>query len=333
MGGAALKDFGSKRVGREDYFKAKAIVEKTLAAHGVSSYFIPYERSDKSDFGDVDILLAVTEKQRKDIIAAIAHEPSKMNGGVLSWLFSEFSLQIDYIFTSEENFEAYKAFIRHSDFSMFAGRCARLLDLTFGIDGLKYIMRDPETNHETAQIQISKDPKKILPFLGYDYDKWNQDFDNEQDLIEFTFSSSLITRDILKKYSESTKHRKRDLNRGQYHRMEEWFSYREYQFSPYNKFELISKKERLELIFAAFPESDIINKVAAEERKIETARLVREKFSGKDIKEYTGLEGKELGEVIAQWKEDMGPEDRYNEYILSKSIEEIRRAFKIWYSW
>lgn len=64
MGGLATKQFGAQRVNRDVYFFAKSLIISLLKDMGLP-YYIPEERADKADFGDIDCLISCTPQPKK----------------------------------------------------------------------------------------------------------------------------------------------------------------------------------------------------------------------------------------------------------------------------
>lgn len=323
MGGNIFKDCGGIRVGRDRYFEIKAKMETILheiKSHGhLFEWFIPVERDDKQDFGDIDILISTNDPSVIKPVFGVKYK-SQTNGNVYSFLY-EGELQIDLVFSSKEDFPVYKNFISNGDASMIMGRISRLFDLKYGIYGLEYIIRDEETNHVISEINVSKDPKRILEFLGYDYSVWESGFKTEEPLFEFVFSSKYIFRDILKEYSENTKHRKRDRHRDQYGRMYEWFMDRLDDYPKHSVIEKMTEDERLGIVDSVFPEADIINKVNDVRKFIKDQQAAREKFSGEHIRKlFPNISDKDFGVVMRLWNQQFASKKEQIDTILSNDV-------------
>lgn len=327
MGGNIFKDKGGMRVSRTRYFEHKqSICDKldSIKSSGlINDYFIPPERSDKEDFGDVDILISALGADWIKIREILGEKEYVCTAGNI-FSFLQDDLQIDLIFTQPENYEVYRNFITNGDASMVMGRIARLFDLKYGIYGLEFIIRDLETNHVIKEINISKDVKRIIEFLGYDYNRWIQGFDKEDELFEFVFSSRYIYQDILLVYSENTKHRKRDKNRDQYKRMYEWFMFRQNQYPSYSPFDCMSTEERIEYVDKEFPECNVAKLYAETQEYIKRIQDARSKFSGTHIRTlYPNATDKEFGKIMGTWLSRFKSKDEMTAYILATPIDEL----------
>jgi len=343
MGGKLLKPIGAIRVDKQTYLHVKSEVEKLVEIFGLK-HFVPPDMPNKSSFGDIDIVITGVNDKLNSFRDKIKENwQFKANGHVLSALFKlpkpqtewapkKEGLQVDFIFCQEEDFAAYCNFIRWGDFSMVAGRVARMFDLKYGIYGLEKIIRDPETNHEIANISVSKDPEKIMTFLGYDWNKWITGFKTEKQLAEFVFSSPLITRDFLESYEKNAKHRKIDKDRDQYKRFYQYFlSIRD--SLPETK-PVMPEDESINWIEKHFPESNLRQKVEDVRSAIKKSQAVRNKFSGKEMveilkSESPNINGKTIGTIIAAFKKSVFEKtgEQWDDYVLSRPISELETSF------
>lgn len=343
MGGLTLKQFGVERADKQKYERIKNLVLKKLSGGSIringkgyalsgsilNHVFIPPHLPEKESFGDLDVLIgcwqemgAIVDK-KETIKYLFSPKNIVINGNCYSFDIEDF--QVDFIFCSKEDFPVYANFIRWGDSSMFYGRIARTFDLKFGIYGLDFIVRDDETNHVIKEINISKDPKRIMEFLGYDYERYLAGFSSESELTQYIFSSKYITKDFLQEYSENTKHRKRDKNREQYKRIFEWFQNNLDKFPDTSP--EYSVEERLNMVEKFFPKSNIRAEYDECLKTIKMFKEARNKFSGAHILEILNLDpkkdGKEFGEFMQKWDYIFIDKDVKASYIIKTEIEKL----------
>lgn len=330
MGGNALKQYGVQRVDPATYQRISQMVLQRLAPV-CSRIEIPKELPGKEDFGDVDVL-AVMKPQiyyLKNTITEIFHPRAiKQNGGV--WSFNVENLQIDLITTSEDSFEIYYTYLCWGDLSMALGRVSRLYDLKYGIHGLEMPVRDPETNHVVETISISKDPRSIFEFLGYDYDVFERGFTTEEAVRDYLFSSPRIHQGFLAAASKNTKARKRDKLRPAFSR---WLKYFEDHRDEFPVVATLPIPETLEdkiaYIEEAFPDSDLAYHHARVLQRAKNFAAARDKFSGKHIQEmFPELRDKDFGNLMKLWSNRFHTKDEQALFILEHSIEELEELVR-----
>lgn len=328
MGGNALKGFGVRRVDPNTYNRIKEILINKIAAF-TSKAAIPLELPGKKDYGDIDVLAVVKPECSNSLHTIIrsVFEPRviKQNGGVISFNIDD--LQIDLITTSDENFNMYYTYLCWGDLSMVMGRTARIYGLKYGIYGLQLPVRDVQTNHVVELIDISKEPKSIFPFLGYNYDRWKLGFKTEQEVKDFAFSSNLITKDFIHMASENVKARKRDKNRTVYKDWAEWFEANIHMYPDKKDIWVpLTMEDNLKFLEKNFPQSLVTEKYHKVFQRMEDTKKAREKFSGKYIQElFPELEGEDFGKLMKAWN-TLHP-DRI-EYVLNTPLQDLKEEIK-----
>jgi hypothetical protein len=326
MGGNALKEFGVKRVDRKTYERIRDYV-LTKLPEITSKAAVPYFLDDKDDFGDVDVLAilqpeaSATLKQWLETTfapRAIIH-----NGNV--WSFNVEDLQIDLITTSEANYEIYFTFLCWGDLSMTMGRVSRLWDLKYGIEGLEFPMRDPETNHVMHTIPISKNPRKIFEFMGYSFDRWLEGFTNAVTLREYLFSSPRIHKGFLDARSSNTKHYKRDFSRKMY---SEWFAWFQANLDKFPEEAALpmpkTTDEKLTYVENVFPESNLRAEYNRLQKEMTDNILARDKFSGRHMMSlFPDVTGRKFGALMELWTKQWSTKNEQVAYILSHEVAHL----------
>lgn len=331
MGG---KIFNLGRKSAEDFLIIRgdvtSILEEAIEAKsGVLDYFTPRALLDKESHGDIDVVICCEHGTDvpKFIKEYFKTDNIHINHNIFSFPFS--NIQVDFIRTVKENFETNCNYIANGAASMFLGKVSRrIADCIYGITGLEFLVRHEEEGHEIGRIQISKDPKKIIEFLGYDYKAWKNGFNSEKELFNFLISSPYIGFDYLESTGGARKHRKREEHCPQYARFIEFAE----KAKPKAEIEIDKSVDNSIYLIETFFKIKIRGKYmdiqAAAKRKEE----IRAKWSGADIKEITGIEGKELGKLIGEYKESFGEEENYFKMVESSTKEEIIVRFKAWFS-
>ena len=59
-----------------------------------------------------------------------------------------------------------------------------------------YLLRDERKDHVLASIELHQNAPEVFDFLGYDYAKWQQGFQNLEDIFEFVVSSKWFSSEI-----------------------------------------------------------------------------------------------------------------------------------------
>jgi hypothetical protein len=206
------------------------------------------------------------------------------------------------------------------------GKTFHKMNLSYGWDGLKYKYRN-FNGRNSHDITISKDPRKIFEFGGYDYDRYLEGFETIEKIFDFIIAGKYFNADIFK--MENLKHidKKRNRKRKSYH---EFLKYVENR-GINKKFEFHeNKKVYLPLIGFNFPEADLDNKLKVLDEKNEINKQLNEKLNGSLIMEWIpGLEGKALGDVIREFRNFHG--NKYEETVLNQTPQELKDYFLNYY--
>lgn len=211
----------------------------------------------------------------------------------------------------------------YNDLGNLLGRIYHRAGFKFGHKGLQFIIReDGNSSHVLKEITLTTCFVEALDFVGYNYKRWTRGFDTLEDVFKFAVSIPLANRTIFR--LEETNHaaRIRDRKRKTYQEFLLWVQ------DPKNGVkdsEDISKEDlrklMLEKAFVSFPGfKDAYNQY---QEKAKESKLAKEKFNGSLLSEWTGLNGKELGDFIAKFKYQVMDENHIS-WILSKSLEQIK---------
>ena len=313
MGGNALKNTETRRYQRDEYLLLEAEVLNKLRQdfpgrriEAIRAY------REKDSFGDMDVLLE-NDNIHQDlynfrdlgryVIERFQSKQAVQNGGVVSFEYKQF--QIDLIGTPSKDYETSVNYFAWNDLGNLMGRIAHKLGFKYGHEGLSMTFRDGD--YQYAEINISKDPKAIVEFLGYDYDRFARGFDTVQDIFDFTVSTEFFNREIYALENRNHTSRTRDRKRKTYNQFLTWI-----ETAPgLNAYPWASVKEQggreykkqfMERAFTFFPSfKEQHDQVQSE---FQLWKDSRQNFNGDLVREWTGLEDQELGRFMKFLREE-----------------------------
>jgi len=335
MGGRALKNTYTRRYERQEFEDIKNeifdILSKTFDRYDIPRFF-----AKKETFGDIDIIISMEGYygNMNDYIDA-TFEPNEIFHNGNAWSFDYKELQVDFITCSGEDFDSNYHYLAFNDLGNFIGRLAQSIGFKYGQEGLWY-NHFSDANTKT-KIMVSKDYPKIFEFLGLDYQKWVEGFDTLEDIFEYTMTSSLFNPEMFKLSQLNKINRERNLKRASYMAFLDYIedkpAHPEYNpntvsLAKENVIEMIRDKD-------GFPEANIDLRLVEIEYEAAKKKLINTKFNGKMIMNKYGLEGKELGEAIKNFKgyfcavnlKDVS-DDTFNELIIKSSVDIIFKSFE-----
>jgi len=299
MGGNALKSITLRRVDRQEMDVLLPEIQGKLL-----SYFSKVEPlkfyHNKSDFGDLDFLVPAEEMRMdlKDFIKSLGANEIYKNDSTISFDYQLF--QIDLIGTPQHNWITTSFYFSYNDLNNLNGRIAHKFGLKFGHEGLHYPIRE-ESGNLVNRIEISKDPKMIYEFLGLDYNRYLEGFDEVEDIFDFVISSPYFNYKIFDydqlNHTNRTRNRKRKNYAGFLDYLEANLIDKEYQFHP-------DKDVYLEKINQFFPAANLLVQLDQIRQEFQKRRELATKFNGELVMELTGLKDKELGQFIFQFKNE-----------------------------
>jgi hypothetical protein len=235
MGGNALKNVVTRRYARAEYYILKERILNKLQGH-IEQYDVPKEFPCKESFGDLDVLLVCpTSINIRNLIEELFH-PKEINpnGDVYSFDFEEF--QIDFILVSKEQFENAIVYFSYSDLGGLIGNICHKIGLKYGIQGLWMNVHTKEFNPTTTSTKLilSTNVQQIFEFLGYDYQQYIKNFDNENEFFQWITSGKYFRRFYFDDDQLNHAHRQRTSKRPIYIK---FIAYLNNQQIPSNKIE------------------------------------------------------------------------------------------------
>jgi hypothetical protein len=287
---------------------------------------IPSYRN-KDSFGDMDILI---EESKRESTLSILKEYFSLNKEDFSFNSNVVSIrvkrdfQLDLIFTPKEFMETSFNYFSNSDLSNLIGRVYRKTGFKFAHKGLIFVVR--EGDFIFREIIVSKDWKKMLEFLDYDYEVFSGGFDTLEDIFRFVASSPLFNKEIFLLHNRSHISRVRDKKRETYREFLLWCE-REKDLPAY-PWESFSERggyredeKWLQDAFEHFP--GFYSSYLRTMRDLMNWKEVKRKFSGSLVSSLTGLEGKVLGSFIQELKSKFPSKEDFSDFILASSEEKI----------
>ena len=321
MGGQAIKNVYTRRYSRKEYDEiVPEIIQKAkkLFSDATDTKFF----SEKESFGDADILCLVDKPINIDIANWIFSEfKSKevnKNSHVYSFEYKE--LQVDFILTPLRNWETSKVYFSYNDLHNLIGKVAHKFGLKWGFDGLQYVYR--LNDKKLGTIEVTKDHKDALEFLGFDSKRYEEGFKNLDEIFEFVINSKYFNPWLFDLEKLNRINRERDKKRTTYKKFLEYLEpiKKETKIEDYHYF-YSDKKVYLGLIDNVFP--GFLRKYRLLEKKEERINMISKKFNGHMLMDKFNLRGKELGTLITNFKESFETKEQYEEFILNNEIEVI----------
>jgi len=302
MGGRALKTAFTRRYSREEFDTVSRelidIIEKTYVKACTPLFF-----NKKETFGDIDIIVSVKTSDMGAIRNFVENsfKPTEIfsNGNAISFDYKE--VQVDLICVPEKDFDSNFHYLAFNDLGNFIGRLAQSIGLKYGQEGLWY-NHYSDANTKTT-IMVSKNYPEIFDFLGLDYSRWEEGFDTLEDIFDFAMTSSLFNVDMFALSQLNKINRERNIKRASYMSFLDYIEGKP-DHPEYNANAITLTKELvIDVIRKRFPEANIDLHLAEINYKHFRKVLIHAKFNGNIIKEKFGLEGKELGMAIKEFKD------------------------------
>ena len=328
MGGLALKGPNTitRRYQRDEFDLISKELLDTLKKN-FKRVAMPLFYANKQSFGDADILVSTdgfSYNMREYI--TITFKPTEIFHNGNCWSFDYKELQVDLITVSGEDFDTNEMYLSYNDLGNYIGKIAHGFGLKYGQHGLTYDHNFKGSN--IGRVVISKDYDKIYSFLGLSYDRWKQGFNELEDIFKFIAEGKYFNWEYLQLENNNRINRERDIKRKSYMSFLEWIDKNakddnhRYQYKA-------DKSEYIDEVAAYFPEAKLITEIRRFEYEECRKLYIKSKFNGGDVMRKYGIQGKELGEAMNEFKEYVVDEYKcdYDEFIIDTSVEQIYEAF------
>lgn len=327
MGGNALKNTTTRRLSKQEFEQVSATVVAQL------KQTFPQARVDvipayfsKPDFGDLDVLVTtegLLANGGRNELRKLAQETffstdMYPNGDVLSFDYrasadqTEPGFQVDVISMREESYDYALNYFSFNDLGNLIGRTAHKAGLSHGHDGLWYYLR--EGTYLFKSILLTRDYDVALKFLGYSPERFHTGFNDLVEIFEYVSTSEFFSAEIFDLENRNAAARVRDKKRKTYSEFLKYVeAHPELPKYPYPE----DKKEWLPRIAQHFPHFQ--GEYDAAMRDLATQRAVKEKYNGEWVSQLTGLQGKELGMLMKNFKESFESQDAMHTFVLEQS--------------
>lgn len=305
MGGQAIKNTPVRRYQRAEYEVLKAQVLTQLQADFPERKMaaIPAYRS-KESFGDLDILFEHSNLNL-DLVSYLNERfhPQEIvrNSHVISFVYQAF--QVDLIGSSTEDFEIALHYFSWNDLGNIIGRLYHKMGFKYGHDGLHFLFK--ADNYQFGECCLSKDMQSILRFADLDTERFLAGFDTLEAIFRYAASSNFFNKDIYLLENRNHASRIRDRKRPTYNALLKWLETQEdLPAYPWGSVKEQGGRqvqtEFLARAFTFFP--DFQTQYLAMQQQFEIWQTVREKFNGRLVQVWTGLEQQALGQCMQQLK-------------------------------
>lgn len=359
MGGNALKTVNTERKEKHEFL----VIEKNVIDI-LKSFFpkaqiksLTYYR-DKQSFGDLDIILSENEyikfvdhfwdsfckknkEARKDEFFTIKSQLASkslvrnlFNSKECYHSYPQFSFdytlskdkapfQIDIVVTPNLNFDFTDNYLSYNDLGNFIGVIAGNMGLKFGNAGLNYqLIKDGKF---LDVVNITMDYYKALDFLGFDSERYKKGFNNLDEIFSFVESGKYFDPVLYSLESRNSKQRARDKKRKNYALFLERNKSIKHDLESINTPFYKNKEYWFQEAINYFPDfSKKLQKILDEE---DSRKQFKTMFNGKIVSKITGIPEltTELGQFIEFIKADFLNPKEFQDFILSKSKEQIEK--------
>ncbi len=330
MGGNALKACVTRRYSAAEYNNLVGLVANilydvlTIGNNKTQRFNVIKSYADKETFGDMDILVGsdhLAADWQDRVIATFKPKQWFKNGNCFSFEYREF--QIDLILTPGEHYDAALNYYAFNDMGNFLGRIAHSMGVKLGHEGLSY--KWTIGTHEFKKVILMDDWSKILPVLGYDPAVYSKGFNKLTDIFEFVASGSFFNPDLFNLEDRNHAARARDQKRKTYTEFLRWMADgRELYHYP-----RWAKEAWLSYLFSQIPGFQDTYALTMAER--EAAILLKSKYNGELVREWTGLVHQQLGKFMAAFRESHGGNQGIATLFVSLDADEVKEFVLSYY--
>ncbi len=329
MGGNALKNAKTRRYDRNEF--------DAISVNLLNKLRIDFKRADmplfyknKPSFGDADILVSmegITFNMREYIDNTFTPTEIFHNGNC--WSFDYKELQVDLITVAPEHFDSNYNYLSYNDLGNYIGKIAHGFGFKYGQEGLIYDHYFKGSN--IGRVLVSKDYDKIYEFLGLDYNRWREGFNELEDIFKFISESKFFNWEYVQLENNNRINRERDAKRKSYMAFLAYIDANckddthRYQYTP-------DKSVYVESADNFFPEAGLELEIRRLEYEHTKSLFIKAKFNGGEVMRRFGLKNKELGDALTGFKKTMDnlvAGESYEFYIINTPVNEIYEDFEL----
>lgn len=325
MGGNAIQN--TIRLPREQVFdqiypSVASVFEELIRSHGFDLIYTPFlDYYRKPDYGDLDILVGINES--RPFLDAFQERMKlcvsefKRNSNILSFgiPMENGNFQVDLVCMETKFFGSSFLYYSYNDLGNLMGRVARAMGFKYGHRGLTYVYRDSECDTRIIEeLEVATEGRDIFPILGYSWEKFLEtEFNTLEDIFKFAASSDFFDKSLFAYENLNNENRVRNRKRKTYREFLEWLEVQDGLHS-FNWGHPELKKRTQDMRLSVAMQHNPQFREAFFEASIKEAVLhrYREKFNGDFVKFLTRLEGKTLGNVMREIRDEFRnrkPED------------------------
>lgn len=322
MGGKALKNTETHRVTTPEMEDTLRDVMNDIYAVDPEAMVTPVQSyRNKEDHGDIDIVVSPSFEPFINTFLDSKEDYNEVfrNGPYTSLDYAvpgtDKRVQVDLIRQPAEIHHFAANYYHYNDLGNLIGRVADAVDFKFGHKGLEYKLRFG-TNH-VRSILVTKDWGQAIYFLGFDPERWEEGFDNLEDIFQFVADSKFFNPDMFDLELRSHRARTRDRKRPTYTKFLDWVA-----DNAMEKKASVDEDHMLDAACAWWPNFGAELEDSLE--YIKKANAVSEKFNGHIVSDLTGLFDKELGDFMKYLRNDKEDSKREQvEFFYPMSSQEI----------
>jgi hypothetical protein len=289
MGGKALKSVPTRRYTQSEFIDTWVFLNKILYRLNCR-YNLIKSYSLKESYGDMDILVEYTDELDKEakinqILEILTPEEVYRNKDIISLNFKD--LQVDFMFVKSENYDICYHFFSFNDLGGFMGKIARSLRCKYGQNGLEFDIYNEDKSRKLFTINLSKDPKTIAEFLGFDYYRMFIGFDYRENIFEYVANSEFFRMATFDGSELRSDQRSRDMGRPMY---QELLTYLKNNHKPDRIFCRPVEDfayGRIEKFFGI----NIWVAIDSLRKEDEKRQRAKSKFNGRHVMEFYSIEG------------------------------------------
>jgi hypothetical protein len=226
------------------------------------------------------------------------------------------------------------SYFAYNDLGNLIGRVAHKMGFSHGHRGLLYPMRDG--THQFRVLDMSQDVDVILPFLGFQAERFHRGFDTLDEIFQYVVTSPYFNRDIYLLENRNHQSRVRDRKRPTYNKFLNWienqsglpaYPWADREDEPARAAE---KAHFLELARARFP--GFAENLDRAYLDLADARLIRAEFSGARVGAWTGLSNKDLGAFMATFRQQHPDPQAFAAWLRKTPVETLEAEVRALYA-
>lgn len=318
MGGNALKNHPTRRYHTPEYLELYKEVEPVLKDIVQGRVALVPFYSSKETHGDMDIVVEsdhLPHNWTSVVMERFSSRDSYNNGDTFTFEFRD--LQIDLIKATSEEFDHTLNYLSFNDLGNLVGKLAHHLGFMLGHRGLQY--RVMEGNNTVRVLKLTSDYLKGLEFLGYDPERFRQGFDTLREVYDYVCSTPYFYPGCYLMENQNSKNRQRDRKRPTYQGFLEHLEEQGYFERIPNP--VSPREEQLERAIQTFPGFE--EALQDTFRFLELKRAAHQKFNGNMVREWTGVEGQQLGEVMMELRH---AQENFEQWLLDTPVETLQKT-------